>query len=216
MRMPMKRSRVGLGRRLSVWLALGAVLTSPTVFAQSGAPQVSHDPIGCFIAGQNALVQAGIQPVASVAKARVFFRSSLGNDFFYVEMKQDATGFSARLPRPRVGSGPLVYYIEATSRDFGAGRSAEAKGVVVAKPKECPGDLRVAAAAPGGAVAVFTAAGTAIGAPAGFAGAAVVAAGVTGVLGSTAGIVALSAVGVGAVTATAVALTSNDNPSPSQ
>lgn len=210
----MKSSRVGLVRRSSVWLVLGLMM-SPTVFAQSGAPQVSHDPIGCFIAGQNALVLAGIQPVASVAKARVFFRSSLGNDFYYVEMKREATGFTARLPKPKVGSGPLFYYIEATSKDFGAGRSAEAQGVVVAKPKECPGDLRVAAAAPGGAVAVFTAAGTAIGAPAGFAGAAAVAAGVTGVLGSTAGIVALGAVGAGAVTATAIALT-DDNASPSK
>src|SRR5512138_2320626 len=117
-----------------------------------------------FVAGQNALVQADIQPASAVAKARVYFKSNLGNDFYYVEMKQDAAGFSARLPKPKAGSGPLVYYIETTSKDFGAARSSENKGVVVADTKDCPANLKVAAAAPGGAVAVFTAAGAAIGA----------------------------------------------------
>jgi hypothetical protein len=212
----MMTSRVAVGRRFVVSLML-FVVASPAAFSQSGAPQVSHDPIGCFIAGQNALVQATIQPATTVAKARVFFKSSLGNDFYYVEMKAGtAEAFAARLPKPRVGSGPLIYYIEATSKDFGASRSAEAKGMVVAKPKDCPGNMRVAAIAPGGAVAVFTTAGTAIGAPAGFAGVAAAAAGVGGFLGSTAGIVALGAVGAGAVTATAIAVSGNDNASPSK
>jgi hypothetical protein len=159
------------------------------------ATSVQHEPVGCVVAGQFPLFEARIEPASSVARARVYFRAAQGDNWYYVEMTPAETGFVGKLPRPKLEASPIHYYVQATTTEFGEGRTQEAEAVVVTEAKDCPSDKKVAAIGPPGEVTVFSAAtGVAI-APVGFA---------AGGLALTAGALALllggaAAVGLGAV-----------------
>jgi len=155
--------------------------------------EIIHDPIGCLVAGQFPLVDATINPAASVARARVYFKAAGSEDWYYVEMTPAEAGFVGKLPRPKVEASPITYYVQATTTEFGENKTPEIEAIVVAEAKDCPGDKKVAAIGPPGEVTVFSAAtGSAI-APVGFA---------AGGLALTAGTIALvlggaAAVGIG-------------------
>ena len=155
--------------------------------------EIVHDPIGCLVAGQFPLVDAQINPAASVARARVYFKAAGSEDWYYVEMTPAEAGFVGKLPRPKIEASPITYYVQATTTEFGENKTAEIEAIVVAEAKDCPGDKKVAAIGPPGEVTVFSAAtGSAI-APVGFA---------AGGLALTAGTLALvlggaAAIGIG-------------------
>jgi len=152
-----------------------------------------HDPIGCLVAGQFPLIDAQINPAASVARARAYFKAAGSEDWYYVEMTPAEAGFVGKLPRPKVEASPITYYVQATTTEFGENKTAEIEAIVVAEAKDCPSDKKVAAIGPPGEVTVFSAAtGSAI-APVGFA---------AGGLALTAGTLALvlggaAAIGIG-------------------
>src|SRR6266702_2111140 len=125
----------------------------------SGAA-IAFEPVTCFVAGEFPLLDAGIQPVPTVARARVYFRAAQGSTFYYVEMTQDAGRFFGKLPRPKVEASPLTYYLQATT--------TEIEAIVVQKKEDC-GDRKPAAFGPPGEVTVFSAASGASIAPIGFA-----------------------------------------------
>jgi hypothetical protein len=162
-----------------------------------GAPptstEIQHDAIGCLVAGQFPLVDAQINPAASVARARVYFKAAGSDDWYYVEMTPAEAGFVGKLPRPKLEASPITYYIQATTTEFGENKTAEIEAIVVAEAKDCPDDKKVAGIGPPGEVTVFSAAtGSAI-APVGFA---------AGGLALTAGTLALilggaAAIGIG-------------------
>jgi hypothetical protein len=143
--------------------------TSPVKPPESGAPVINHDPVGCFIAGEFPLLDAGIDPASTVARARVYFKSNLGNAYFYIEMTQTEGRFFGKLPRPQVEASPITYYIQATSTEFGESQTPEIEAMVVKEAKDCPADKKVAAIGPPGPVQVFSAATGAAITPAGFA-----------------------------------------------
>jgi hypothetical protein len=143
--------------------------TPPAKAPESGAPVINHDPVGCFIAGEFPLLDAGIDPASTVARARVYFKSNLGNAYFYVEMTQNEGRFFGKLPRPQVEASPITYYIQATSTEFGESQTPEIEAMVVKEAKDCPADKKVAAIGPPGPVQVFSAATGAAITPAGFA-----------------------------------------------
>jgi len=139
------------------------------VFAEttgSGA-KIEFEPVTCFVAGEFPLLDASIQPTASVARARVYFRGAAGDSFFYVEMTEESGRFFGKLPRPRVEASPIRYYVQSTTTDFEESQTQELEAIVVNDKSEC-GDRKVAAFGPSGAVTVFSAATGAIIAPAGF------------------------------------------------
>jgi hypothetical protein len=151
-------------------------ITGRTLTANQGATTLTHETVTCFIAGEFPLVDATLAPVASVARARVYFKSALVSNYYYVEMTPVEGKFVGKLPRPRVEASPVTYYIQATTTDFAEMQIQEVPALVVEKREDCPDD-RVAAIGPPGEVTVFSAAtGLAI-APAGFA------AGAAGILG---------------------------------
>ncbi|HSD29199.1 MAG TPA: hypothetical protein VLL75_17995 [Vicinamibacteria bacterium] len=225
-------------RSVSAFLASSLVIVLAAATAAPAAPQVpappappaplaiAHSPVGCFVAGTNPQIDAGISPGGDVLAGRVYFHSALGAAFYYVEMAPEAGRYVGVLPKPRPDAGPITYYVEGVGRDFAQAQTPEARPIVVEKPEDCKG-RPIAAAGPADPVRVFAVAGgTAL--PEGFSGvSSVVAAGVAangagaaaattaaaaaegGVSGTTIAIVGGAiAVGVGAV----VIATGDDNP----
>jgi hypothetical protein len=144
-----------------------------TVFAEtSGAgAQILFEPVTCFVAGEFPLLDAGIEPLASVARARVYFKGVAGTSFYYVEMSQETGRYFGKLPRPRVEASPITYYVQSTTTEFDESQTGEIEAIVVKDEGEC-GDRKVAAFGPAGPVTVFSASTGASALPAGFAAAA--------------------------------------------
>jgi hypothetical protein len=182
---------------------------APQGGAATGTLQVDIDPgRACILAGQHPQFQGSVIPMSGVRRARLFFRSALSPDFYYVESVLEGGRYVARLPRPTLEAGPISFYLEAAG-DGGQGRSVDGDAIVVRKIEECPGDRRAAPVAPGGPVSVFDIAGNPA-FPVGFEGiTGAAAAGVApvgvggaagagaGFFGTTAGLITLGAVAVG-------------------
>ena len=131
--------------------------------------QIRFEPVTCFVAGEFPLLDAGIEPIASVARARVYFKGAAGEAFYYVEMGQDQGRYFGKLPRPRVEASPITYYVQSTTTEFEESQTREIEAIVVADKGEC-GDRKVAAFGPPGAITIFSAStGASVLAPAGFA-----------------------------------------------
>jgi len=211
-------------RRLAIMVS-GALLAAPLYVATvSAAPQsapagdvqVDVDPVkGCILVGEYPQFQGSVAPMEGVTRVRLFFRSALSPDFFFVEAVLEGGRYVSRIPRPTSAqTGPVQYYLEATRSDLVQGRSGEGNSIVVRKVEECPGDRKAAPVAPGGPVSVFDVAGNPA-FPAGFegvmgataAGGAAVgaAAGGGSFFTSTAGLITAGAIVAGVTTAVIVA-----------
>jgi len=133
--------------------------------------KIEFEPVTCFVAGEFPLLDASIQPIASVARARVYFKGAGGQAYYYVEMGAEEGRYFGKLPRPRVEASPITYYLQSTTTDFEESQTREVDAVVVADKAAC-GDRKIAAFGPPGPVTVFSAATGASVSPAGFAAAA--------------------------------------------
>ena len=153
--------------------AAGQVPAAPLWAETSGTgAQILFEPVTCFVAGEFPLLDAGIEPVASVARARIYFKGVAGESFYYVEMSQEAGRYFGKLPRPRLEASPITYYVESTTTEFEESQTREIEALVVQDKAAC-GDRKIAAFGPAGPVTVFSAStGVSIVAPAGFAAAA--------------------------------------------
>lgn len=150
-------------------VALAAALQEP---AGATGANVGHEAIGCLVANEFPYFEAKIEPAASVVRARVYFKSVLSDEWYYVEMTQVDGVFTGVLPRPTMAASPITYYVQATTTDFGESRTPEISAEVVEKPEDCPDDKKVAPVGPppAGGVTLFSAStGAAAGLPAGFA-----------------------------------------------
>ena len=175
------------------------------------ATTINHEPVTCMIAGQFPLITAGIEPAASVARARVYFRSAQSEVWYYVEMApadtlglEAALGFAGKLPRPKLEASPVTYYVQATTTEFGDAQTQEISAIVVNDAGDCE-DRKLAAIGPPGEVTVFSAATGAAIAPAGFA---------VGGLALTLGTIALIVGGAAAAGITAAITVFNPEPVP--
>jgi hypothetical protein len=187
--------------------------TPPQPGAQGSG--IQHEPIGCLVAGQFPLIDAVIEPASSVARARVYFKSSLGTAYYFVEMTLSEGKFLGKLPKPKAAEGTtpitITYYIQATTTEFGESQTPEIEAIVVADASECPEGKRVAPIGPPGAVTVFSSAtGAAVGTVAGVAGVAggAIAAGTVALVAGGAAVAAgaaAAAAGGGATTTVATA-----------
>lgn len=132
---------------------------------------IQHDPVGCLVAGEFPILDATFTPAASVARARLYFKSSLAPDWYYVEMvQQPAGGFRGWMPRPQVAASPISYYIQAATTEFGENQTPEISAIVVDDESQC-GDRKVAPfGQPPAGLTVFSATtGASVTIPAGFA-----------------------------------------------
>lgn len=178
---------------------------APKEPAPANTTVITHDPpVTCLIAGEFPLFDALIEPAASVARARVYFKAAKGTEWFYVEMQPQGGRFVGKLPRPRVEASPVSYYIQATTTEFGDAQTPEYAPIVVEKKEDCGDNAVIAPFGPPGAVTVFSAATGAAIAPAGFA---------AGGIALTLGTIAL--ITGGAIAAGVAAAVTLSNPSPS-
>ena len=218
--------------------ALVILLAAPPFApAEPQAPPVAPAPaplavalspaVGCMVAGTNPQIDAGMSPEDQVQAGRVYFKSALGDAFFYVEMAPQAGRHVGVLPKPRPDAGPITYYVEGVGRDYTQSQTPEERAVVVEKPEDCEGKV-LAALGPADPVRVFSVTGgtalppgfsgvssvVAAGAGAAGAGAAGAAAAGGGFRGGTAGFIVAGAVAVGVGTAVIVSTGGSDNPPP--
>jgi len=179
-------------------------LEGPGEALPEGAPVITHEPVACFVAGEFPLLDARIEPMASVARARVHFKSALGTSYYFVEMTATEGVFQGKLPRPRIEASPIEYFIQATTAEFVEAQTPQVAARVVEKAEDCEG--KVAAAGPQGPVQVFSASTGAALNPAGFA---------AGGIGIAAGTLALLLGGAAAAGIAAAVTVFNPSPTPS-
>ena len=193
--------------------------------AGSGLQVALDTPQACVVAGEHPQFQGTITPVSGVNRARLFFRSTLTADLYYVEAVLAGGRAVARLPCPHAETGSIIFYLDAAG-DGSGGRSADGDAQVVRKSEDCSSDRTLAPISPGGAVRVFDVAGNPA-VPRGFDGvvggataceaARPVAAAGRNFFGTTAGIVTLAAAAVGITTLIVVSNNNNNQPtSPSR
>jgi hypothetical protein len=189
----------------------------PAAQQPASGPQTSgnitHEPVGCLVAGQFPLIEATIEPAASVARARVYFKSALGSAYYFVEMTLQDGKFVGKLPKPKLEASPITYYVQATTTEFGESQTAEVQAQVVADESECPEGLKVAPIGPAGAVTVFSATTAAVAVPVGFAaGGLAIAGGTLALVGGLLGAGALAATQLGDTTTTTTSPTTTTVP----
>jgi len=179
---------------------LSLALFASSALAQeplAAIPSIQHDPVGCFLAGEYPVLEAGIQAEAGVASARCYFSSVLTPDWYYVEATLTGEGaYICMLPPPTMDAGPVSYYIQVVSLGGQTTQTPEFAARVVEGEGDC--EDRLAAWRPDGVVRVFSAAGILVGMPAGFG----VAAGAA--IGTTTAVIAGGAVAAGLATALVV------------
>jgi hypothetical protein len=172
-------------------LTLGATL----LFASSlGAqPRIEHDDVDCLPREEFTQFLASIQPASTIRAAKLYFRSSLYPEFYFVVMSLDAAGsFETVMPLPAAETIKVVYYIEAVDLSFQTSRSEELE-VLVGNGSGCsrgPGAVLFSGGSPAIVVGATQAGIPAI--PAGFQ-----ASGITGFLTATGGIAATGGGGIG-------------------
>lgn len=153
---------------------------------------IQHEQIGCVVAERYPVINARVEPVTSVARARVYFRAAGGSSWYFVAMKGEGESLTAALPMPKKSTKKIEYYVEAVDQAFAESRTAEYSPDVVVHEGQCRRDALVAAALTSAKLAVRTVAG-APAVPAGFS-----AAGVTSTAGEGVGGAAASANSSGA------------------
>lgn len=158
------------------------------------APSIVHSGLECIAPSRFAVVLSGIDPESEIQTAKVYFRSELYPDFYYVVMKLEGERFVGILPQAAPSTPRVIYYLEAVDQAFDSVRSEEFAPVV----GECDDDPALAYLA-GGTPEIVVGATTAGAAtlPPGFA-----AAGIVGTIASTG---VASGIGGGIGTGVAVA-----------
>ncbi|MGE0454190.1 MAG: hypothetical protein AB7O37_17245 [Vicinamibacteria bacterium] len=136
-------------REITLHGAFAAACAGLTTLGVAQAQEVSieHDEVRCVLADRFAVIEARLEPVTAVARARLLFRAAGSADWYYVEMSQAQEVFRGTLPRPLETTRRIDYYIEAVDRSLGQVRTEDYSAAVV-KPGQCAPSLRVAAAAP--------------------------------------------------------------------
>jgi hypothetical protein len=183
---------------------------------------VVHSGVECMVANTNPQLDAGIAPTEQVQAGRVYFKSALGDAYYYVEMTAQGGRYVGVLPKPRLDAGPITYYVEGVGRDYSQAQTPEQRSLVVEKQSDC-GNRPAAAIGPDEPVRVFSVGGgTAL--PPGFSGVSSVVAAGTSAAGpavvaaaggggiSTTGLIIAGAVAAGVVAAIIVTTRDDDGP----
>ena len=131
MREPESRTRRKLERIEGLALA-ATLLYASSLGAQ---PVIEHDDVDCLPRGEFTQFLASIQPASTIRAAKLYFRSNLYPEFYFVAMSLDAAGsFEAVMPRPAAETTRVVYYIEAVDLSFQTSRSEELEASISDDP----------------------------------------------------------------------------------
>lgn len=146
--------------------------------------------------GRFVVVLSGIDPEDDIQTAKVYFRSRLYREFYYVEMTYRDGEFVAILPQPTDETPAVVYYLEALDSAYNTARTPEYEAEVQSRCRQEPAAAYFPGGDPGITVGATSAGASAF--PPGFA-----AAGIVGTI-TAAGAAAGAGGGIGAGTAVAV------------
>ncbi len=127
---------MGSSRSTRAFLALGLSFAPPL----AAAPTIVHVGLECIAPGRYAVVLSGIEPPGDVQSAKVYFRSELYPDFYYVPMEREGDRFVAFLPQADPSTPRVIYYLEAVDQSFKSVRSEEFAPVI----GECEDDPALA------------------------------------------------------------------------
>lgn len=145
-----------------VALAAGRLHETALALAPQRAPaespvRLSHEPVGCFVAGQHPQLEAAVAPAEQFVGGRVYFRSARSTDYYYVDMTNGIGGIVGRLPKPKLEASPVTYYIQVVGKGYTQTQTREIVVRVVERAADCEG--KVAAIAPNGPSTVYAAGG---------------------------------------------------------
>lgn len=151
------------GRPRPAGVLVAAALTAasfgsrPVAAQEPEVPVIEHQALRCLLKDRFALVEAYVRPAAWVTRARVYFTSSAGDEYYSVDLRRagDDERFEARLPKPKSKAGPAIYFLEVVSGGGELQRTPEVKVEVVPKASACPEPERVGATAEGGDVELY-------------------------------------------------------------
>jgi hypothetical protein len=184
-------------------MPIATLLLIAVAQAAPPAAAIEHAGVACVVAGQFPAIDAKVEKLDRVAKARTYFHADEDARWYYVEMKPANGVLRGVLPKPLATAKRIHYYIEVTDKSAGQNRTPDYAPEVVSDASACTRTGMVAAAAmAAGKVAVAAPAGAAS-APTGFAASSVAAAG--GGVSATALVVGTVAVAGGGAAAVVVA-----------
>jgi hypothetical protein len=146
-----------------------AILAALLLAAPLGAqPSVEPSDVRCISREAFTELAAAIEPPGSIRSAKLYFRSAVFSDFYFVDMKLDSGSgsFRAVLPLPTAETDRVVYYVEAVDVSFQTARSRDFQVTVSNGCRPGPGGLLFSGRDPGIVVGALRAGAPAL--PAGF------------------------------------------------
>ena len=106
-------------------ILLGLWPVSSPVMGQEAVPIITKAEVKCIAGVPYPIISASIRAADEVQIAKVYFRAAQGEDFYFVEMASQERGYKAILPVPSDETNRVIYYVEAVSASFEAGRTEE-------------------------------------------------------------------------------------------
>jgi len=108
-------------------------------------------------AGEHPILELTVDPSDSVARVSAFFRSSLSDEWYFVDLQQEAEGLRGWLPRPQLAASPLGYYVQVTTAEYAHSRTAEYAVQVVEFEEDCEDGLVAAHGDPATPLTLYSA-----------------------------------------------------------
>ena len=111
-------------------LSMAAVGHTSAVVGEARRPSdsvlaIKHEGILCVLRERHLVLEATIEPSDKTQLARVFFRASGHDDWYFVAMERSESGFVAVLPRPLPETRQIHYYVLAVDESYETVRTPE-------------------------------------------------------------------------------------------
>ena len=112
-------------QRASVQTFLLLALIPAGALAQP-IPEINLDPaIECWYHSEFPMLTALVDPSEEIVNSRLYFRCSLYQDYYFVDLKIDGGALTAVAPQAEESCPRVHYYVEAVTRDFTSARTPE-------------------------------------------------------------------------------------------
>ncbi len=129
---------------------LGLLIALAPVWAESQPIPVIDlaPPIECWYHSDFPMLKARMDPSAEIVNSRLYFRCSLFQDYYFVDLEAEDGLFTAVAPQAEESCPQVLYYVEAVTRDFTSARTPE-RVADVTSTSECRRRFPTAALYPG-------------------------------------------------------------------
>jgi hypothetical protein len=134
-------------RAIVSWVVL--VTAAPLWAENQPLPEIDlAPPIECWYHSDFPMLTARLDPSADVVNSRLYFRCSLYQDYYFVDLESEGGTFTAVAPQAEETCPRVHYYVEAVTRDFTSARTPE-RVADVTTASECRRRFPTAAFFPG-------------------------------------------------------------------